>query len=87
MDIYKYFNVDIVALDDNTLNKLKFIKSWAEEGLEDKNIGNILEKIRNEERKMGSVDIGVKRYNRMYDYAKLTMNINKLLKQRDEMGR
>lgn len=83
MDFYKYFNVDIVALDDNTLNKLKFIKTWAEEGLEDKDILNVMGKLRTEETKMGTSNWWQKRLDRMYDFTKLNSQINRLLKEKE----
>jgi hypothetical protein len=83
MSIYKYFNVDIVALDDNTLEKLKFIKSWAEEGLTDKDIFSVMGRLRQEETKMGASNWWQKRLDRMYDYTKLNSQINKLLKEKE----
>lgn len=83
MDIYKYFNVDIVALDDNTLHKLKFIKSWAEEGLVDKDIFNVMDRLRAEESKMGASNWWQKRLDRMYDFTKLNSQINRLIKEKE----
>jgi hypothetical protein len=87
VDFYRFFDVAMEKVDEDGVNKLKDIYEWAGNKVEEKTMGNIMDKIGEVSRKLGSPHIGERRYEKVWEWIKISKNIEDLEKRREAQER
>lgn len=87
IDIYRYFNQDLSGVEDRTKDKFKDIYDWAKTKVEELTIGNILQVISNLEMKLGQPGYSETRYDKIWNWVKISKNIDNLLQKRQTLER
>ena len=87
VDVYSYFNVPLANQSEREIGKLKDIVEWARNETGDGSIGDVLNKIRTLETHLGSPSGTDKRYDKLYNYCKMSLHIKELEKRRESLRR
>lgn len=83
-EIYKYFELSPEIIASKDTDKLRTIYEWAADSTQ--SMGDVMEKISVLERKLGQY-YGERRYDKIWNWIKLTRNIESLEKQRNALNR
>lgn len=86
VSVYDYFSVPL-NLKEKEVNKLKIITDWAKTEVKEGTEGDLLAKISELERHLGSPDGLQKRYDKMFNYCKMTMYMREIEKKREALRR
>lgn len=78
IDIYRQFDLDLANVNDKVRGQLKDIFNYAYEANEQKSVGNAMTTLRNLEVKLGSPRGGESRIGRIYNWVKLSNQIQDL---------
>jgi hypothetical protein len=87
IDCYRYFSIDLGSQSDKELKKIKDIYEWSKSKCDEPTIGNIVEKISKLEKQLGAPRIGEKSWDKVWQWVKLSRNIDDLDKQRETLRR
>lgn len=85
ISLYRYFNTDVGTADNRSISQMKDIFEWAKRDVGDN--GDILQKLRKIELKLGASGYGETRQSRVFNYVKIQQQIDDLTKQRDSLRR
>ena len=85
VDVIRMFNVEIGTVHQKDIEKLKDICSWADSKCEEKTIGNIMQKISTLERQLGSPALSEKRWDKIWNWVKISKQIDDLDKRRESL--
>ena len=85
MDVYRHFGVEVSTVDEREAKKLKDIYEWSKQGSVD--LGSALMKINQIETQMGAADLGSRRYDKIWNYVRLSGHIDDLSKRREALKR
>ena len=86
VDIYNYFGVSLNT-GEREVNKLKVITDWAKSETEGGTDGDMMLKISQLERHLGSPDGLQKRYDKLFNYCKMAMYSKELNKKMEALRR
>jgi len=75
LDVMRYFDVDVAGMDNKIVTKLTGIREMIGNEVD---IGELLSKIRQIERKLGPPTYTESRYSRVWNYLKLSKRIKNL---------
>ena len=84
IDVYRFFGLDFSS-PDTEIEKVRDIYLWASDKNEEKTIGNILSTISSLEHQLGSPSIRMKRYDKLWQWVKMSKNIDDLTKARESL--
>lgn len=87
IDFYRHFGVDISNTSDKVISRLKSIFEWSLENLDEKTLGNALQKVSIIERKLGSPHIDETREERLYRWIKIQKIMNEMRNRQKSMER
>lgn len=87
LDLFRFFNIDVRNVENDTVSKLVDINKWAVDGLNEVTVGNIIQKISSLERVLGSPHIGEKRWDKLHNWVRISNIIKDLEKQRTSLVR
>jgi len=88
IDIARYFNEDVFNLPNKEKDKVVDIYNWAKERVgSEGTLGDVMMRISTLERQLGSPALGEKRYDKMWNWVKLSFNIEDLDKRRKALER
>ena len=87
LDVGRMMGVSLMDTDTKTLDKLRDISKWSQEGLLDNTIGNQLQKIRTLESKLGAPTLNETRLDKMWRWVKLASHINELRMRQEAFER
>lgn len=81
LDVIYYFNLEIRDLDNNTKTKLKEISDY----FSSHDISETLNKMRDAELKLGAPNPMENRHNKLWNYIRISRQIDSLTKQRESL--
>ena len=85
VDIYRHFGVEIGHVEDKDVGKLKDILAWAKAKCEEPTMGNVLSRISSLENQLGQPELGQRRYDKMWNWVRLSRSIDDLDKKRESL--
>ncbi len=86
VDVFGFFDVSLSA-EEKEVSKLKTIYDWSKIETESGTLGDILTKIRHLETYLGA-PVGLeKRYNKLYNYCKMSLIMREIDKKRESLRR
>lgn len=83
VDIYNHFNVELGKADEKETKKLKDIYEWAKSRCEEPTLGNVMSRVASLENQLGVPDIGTRRYDKMWNWVRLSRQMEDLDKRRE----
>lgn len=83
IEVFRYFNQDLGSLDKNVLSKLKYIHEFSKESSSDKSLIGVLKSIKDVESKLGAPSFGETRFDRIFNWMKISKSIRHLEEQRN----
>lgn len=87
IDLYRQFNVELGTVPGKEIAKLKDIYEWAKTKCEEPTIGNILQRINSIENQLGSPALGDKRWDKIWNWVKISRQMDDLDKRREALRR
>jgi hypothetical protein len=87
LDIGRFLNTSVIDADTKTLEKMRDIAKWSENGLIDNTLGNRLQKIRTLESKLGAPALHETRIDKLWKWIKMDFHISELRKRQEAYER
>jgi hypothetical protein len=85
IDVYRQFSIELGTIPEREVGKIKDIYEWAKSKCDEPTIGNIMQKISSLEQQLGSPALGHQRYDKLWNWVKITKQIDDLDKRRDAL--
>lgn len=83
ISVYGFFDLDVGKASDTEKTRLKDIYDWAMS--ENKSIGDGMQRIRSLETQLGQPPIGTTRLNKLWNWIKISRQIDDLRKRQDSL--
>jgi len=80
VDIYRHFGLEW-ATPEKELNKVRDVYKWASENVEEFTLGNVMQKIRSLEMKLGIATNGLPLYDKLWNWVKMENSIGDMRKR------
>ena len=81
-EVYRFFNITPSSTEANDIKQIKEVYKWSAK--DSTGIGDIMSKMRNLEMKLGSPGVGETRYNKMYNYIRVSNIVDSLHREREQ---
>lgn len=87
LTFYRYFGVDFGKVDSKTHTELNDVYNYVKTQNKTKSMGEILNKVKRLEIKLGAPNVGQSRVSKVWNYVKMSQHINDLEAQREAFRR
>ena len=87
IDLARYFSVNPFKADDKSKKQLTDILKWSQPEGEDLSLGDVLQKLRKLEQRLGTPTSGETRQDKVWNYLKMDSYVKEARKRRDSLIR